>query len=85
MYNSNKKESYATENSVADKKKPKGFLGAETKGAQKLEMNDEGKKIIELIEELALYNPTEIPLQGFLGYKEVNFQHSARFAFGPLT
>ena len=84
LYNLNKKESFAAEESVTDKKKPKGFLGAETKGAQKIEMNDEGKKIIELIEELALYNPTEVPLRGFLGYKEVCIKHSTRFQLFSL-
>lgn len=84
LYNINKKESFAAEDSVTDKKKPRGFLGAETKGAQKLEMNDEGKKIIELIEELALYNPTEVPLRGFLGYKEVRIKDSSQFLLAPL-
>lgn len=71
LYNTNKKASWLTEELGDKKKKSKGFLGAETRGAQTIVINEEGQRIIELIEGLAKYNPTAVPLQGFLGYKEV--------------
>lgn len=71
LYNTNKKSSWLKESTEKNQTKSKGFLGAETKGAKTIEINDEGRKIISLIEDLAKYNPTEIPLQGFLRYKEV--------------
>lgn len=71
LYNTNKKSSWLKESTEEVQKKPKGFFGAETRGAQTIDINDEGRRIIALIEDLANYNPTEIPLQGFMGYKEV--------------
>ena len=71
VYNTNKKSSWLKESTEEGQKKPKGFFGAETRGAQTIDINDEGRRIISLIEDLAKYNPTEIPLKGFLGYKEV--------------
>ena len=71
LYNTNKKSSWLEESTGKAQKKPKGFFGAETRGAQTIDINDEGRIIISLIEDLANYNPTEIPLQGFMGYKKV--------------
>jgi hypothetical protein len=67
LYNMNKKN---LENTT-ETKKPKGLFGAETRGAQMIVINPEEKNIIDMIEDFALYNPTSVPLQGFLGYKEV--------------
>lgn len=67
LYNMNKKK---LENTT-ETKKTRGFFGAETRGAQMIEINPEEKKIIDMIENFALFNPTSVPLQGFLGYKEV--------------
>ena len=52
-------------------KKPKGFLGAETRGAETIVITEEARRIIEMIEGLAKYNPTAVPVRGFLGYKQV--------------
>ena len=71
LYNTNVKAAWLTEDPSVKKKKPKGFLGAETRGAETIPINEEGQRIIELIEALAKYNPTAVPLKGFLGYKEV--------------
>ena len=71
LYNINTKAAWLTEEPIEKKKKPKGFLGAETRGAETIPISEEGQQIIDLIEALAKYNPTAVPLKGFLGYKEV--------------
>lgn len=80
-YNLNKKESWLNETTANTGKKSKGFLGAETKGAQTIVINEEGQDIIKLIEGLARLNPTPVPLRGFLGYKEVREINKMRFVY----
>lgn len=70
-YNINKKASWVQEIAGNNEKKPKGLFGAESRGARTIVINEEAKKIVSLIEDIAKYNPTEIPVRGFQGYKEV--------------
>eukprot|EP00596_Hydrurales_sp_CCMP1899_P009426 CAMPEP_0119033236 /NCGR_PEP_ID=MMETSP1177-20130426/258_1 /TAXON_ID=2985 /ORGANISM="Ochromonas sp, Strain CCMP1899" /LENGTH=162 /DNA_ID=CAMNT_0006989811 /DNA_START=79 /DNA_END=564 /DNA_ORIENTATION=+ len=79
LYNLNKKQS----ENITETKKPKGFLGAETKGAQMIVINPEEKNIIDMIEDFAKYNPTSVPTQGFLGYKE-NVSVPAEYTGAPI-
>lgn len=68
-YSLNKKASWNaedTETAGKEKKQKKQKLGNKM-----IEINEEGKKVIELIENFKQYNPTEIPVAGFLGYKHV--------------
>lgn len=70
-YNTNRKASWVQEIAGNDEKKPRGFFGAESRGAKTIVINDEAQKIVSLIEDIAQYNPTQIPVRGFQGYKEV--------------
>lgn len=70
-YNTNRKASWVEEVAGNNEKKPRGFFGAESRGAKTIVINEEAQKIVSLIEDIAQYNPTQIPVKGFQGYKEV--------------
>jgi hypothetical protein len=70
-YNTNRKASWVQEIAGNNEKKPRGFFGAESRGAKTIVIDDEAQKIVSMIEDMAQYNPTEIPVRGFQGYKEV--------------
>jgi hypothetical protein len=78
-YNTNRKASWVQEIAGNNEKKPRGFFGAESRGAKTIVINDEAQKIVSLIEDMAQYNPTEIPVRGFQGYKEVRMTNQCYY------
>lgn len=46
-----------------------GLFGANSIGTTMVQLGDAGDKIISLAEDLAAYNPTEVPCYGWQGYK----------------